>query len=63
MVNFKVKDLKAHAKKLGIKGYYRMRKAELTKRIEEIEELPIELVNVKIEGIEIFEKKMLSQNT
>ena len=29
MENFKVKDLKALAKEKGIKGYYRMRKAEL----------------------------------
>ena len=35
MENFKVKDLKALAKERGIKGYYRMRKAELIKLIEE----------------------------
>ena len=29
MENFKVKDLKALAKERGIKGYYRLRKAEL----------------------------------
>ena len=37
MDNFKVKDLKALSKEKGIKGYYRMRKAELIKLIEELD--------------------------
>ena len=50
MENFKVKDLKALAKAKGIKGYYRMRKAELIKVIEES-------VLIEFESIETYGKK------
>ena len=50
MENFKVKDLKALAKEKGIKGYYRMRKAELIKLIEETD-------LIEFDSIETYDKK------
>ena len=39
MENFKVKDLKALAKEKGIKGYYRLRKAELIQALNQVNDL------------------------
>ena len=39
MENLKVKDLKALAKEKGIKGYYRMRKAELINALNQVGDL------------------------
>ena len=39
MENLKVKDLKALAKEKGIKGYYRMRKAELINALNQVSDL------------------------
>ena len=41
MENFKVKDLKALAKERGIKGYYRLRKAELIEVLTPVGDPPI----------------------
>ena len=40
MENFKVKDLKALAKEKGIKGYYRLRKAELINALNQVNDPP-----------------------
>ena len=45
MENFKVKDLKALAKERGIKGYYRMRKAELIQALTPVGD-PSQLQNI-----------------
>ena len=50
MENLKVKDLKALAKERGIKGYYKLRKAELIKLIEELD-------LIEFESIKTYSKK------
>ena len=45
MENLKVKDLKALAKERGIKGYYRMRKAELIQALTPVGD-PSQLQNI-----------------
>ena len=61
MENFKVKDLKALAKEKGIKGYYRMRKAELIQALNQVSNhsqpkdppIPLNIIDQSIPEIDI----------
>ena len=55
MENLKVKDLKALAKEKGIKGYYRMRKAELIHALTPVSDplIPQNIIDQPIPEINI----------